>query len=389
MLCSLPVPKLKNGPCYQLREEYPPGNYRELVPSRKRVKDQGHLNSILEGELIIANKRKYGPYPTRKIPRKCANCSGYMMLVTNVGAGMKVYSSDDLEFQDLGSQTCNSCHSHHAVISGFTEEELKAMPAVQMILPLCQTVDNGHFIGPGSALSILPLKPPHHRCRRVASDPPSSPTHPPHLALPVHVRQPVGPRLVHHPASRNGEVINLNDHSGGARLDGSITHRGRTLLPVAATVIEISDNEMDTKQPQRHSARHGRTSMPAMREVNWVVHTNTNRPLAELRGKVAILFFKKLDENPIRIDVPTRNNGTLYLKDHKMALGLAGVEMVEEFEVFGFASEDGWTKVRWCKPLQGVEGSPLFMKKVGTGDPGFWKNWQTAALEGIIFSLLK
>ncbi len=46
---SPPVPKVKNGPCYHLHEDYPPSNYATLVPSRKRAKDHRHMNSILEG----------------------------------------------------------------------------------------------------------------------------------------------------------------------------------------------------------------------------------------------------------------------------------------------------------------------------------------------------
>ncbi|PBK84044.1 hypothetical protein ARMGADRAFT_1037405 [Armillaria gallica] len=248
--------------------------------------DQGHLNSVLEGELIIANEQKYGSYLTRKIPRKCAGCSDYLMLVTNIGAGMKVYSSQDLEFQLLGSQTIqyNSCQSYHAVVLGFMKEELKAMPAIQMILSLHQTVDNA-----------MPVGPP---CQPVA--------------------------------------------------------------------IEISNNKVDAKAPL-NSAHHGRASMlaialmPAIQKVNWVVDTNIHGRSAKLQGKIAILFFKKL-----------------YFEDHKIDLGLAGVEMGDQFEVFGFASENGWTKVHWSEPLWVVEGSLLFMKECGTEDPRFWNNWKTA-----------
>ncbi|PBK70796.1 hypothetical protein ARMSODRAFT_1017584 [Armillaria solidipes] len=372
-----PVPKLKNGPTYQLREHYPPSNYAALVPSKKRAKDHGHLNATLEGELIVANERKYGSYPARKIARKCAHCSGYLMLVTNVGAGMKVYSSQDLEFQSLGSQTirCNSCQSHHAVLSGFTEEELKAMPAIQTILPLRQTVDNGHFIGPGSALSILPLEAPRRRHRRLTLVAPSSTTPTPRLA------RPVGP-------PRRPVAIEISDDEVDTLAPRNSARRGRVSMPAMREIIEISDNEVDVNAP-RNSARRRRASMPAIRKVDRVVDTDTNGRSAELQGKIAILFFEKLDENPIRIDVPTRNNGNLYLGDHKIDLGLAGIEMGEQFEVFGFASEDGWTKVRWSEPLRVVEGSPLFMKKCGTEDPGFWNNWKTAALEGFIFRLLK
>ncbi len=108
---SPPVPKVKNGPCYHLHEDYPPSNYATLVPSRKRAKDRRHMNAILEGELIIENECKYGSYPTRKIPRKCMACFGNLMLVTNVGANMQVYSSDNVEFQSIGSQTVRVCGS--------------------------------------------------------------------------------------------------------------------------------------------------------------------------------------------------------------------------------------------------------------------------------------
>ncbi len=63
--------------------------------------------------------------------------------------------------------------------------------------------------------------------------------------------------------------------------------------------------------------------------------------------------------------------------------------MGEDYEVFGFASEDGWSRVRWSEALKGVEGGPLFMKKAGTPNPRFWKNWQTAVLKGFVFNLLK
>ncbi len=102
---SLPIPKLKDSPTYHLREEYPPANYKALVPSKKRAKDNAHLNAILEGGLIIKNERKYGSYPTRKIAQKCTSCLGNLMLVTNVGADIRVHSTNDAEFQSLGSQT--------------------------------------------------------------------------------------------------------------------------------------------------------------------------------------------------------------------------------------------------------------------------------------------
>lgn len=63
------------------------------------------MNAILEGELIVENEHKYGSYPTRKIPRKCMACFGNLMLVTNISANMLVYSSNNVEFQSIGSQT--------------------------------------------------------------------------------------------------------------------------------------------------------------------------------------------------------------------------------------------------------------------------------------------
>ncbi len=145
----------------------------------KQAKDHGHINTILEGEMIIANEHKYGFYPTCKIPCKCTSCMGNLMLVTNVGNGMKVCSRDDPEFENLGSQTlrvgvfflailgsnsqqnqCNSCQLHHPVVLGFTVNELISMPIIQSLLPLWCIVINSHFIGPGSPLSLLPLEVP-------------------------------------------------------------------------------------------------------------------------------------------------------------------------------------------------------------------------------------
>lgn len=56
MPCSPPIPKLKDGPTYHLCEEYPPVNYEALVPSKKRAKDNAHLNAILKGRLVIENE---------------------------------------------------------------------------------------------------------------------------------------------------------------------------------------------------------------------------------------------------------------------------------------------------------------------------------------------
>ncbi|KAK0473332.1 hypothetical protein IW261DRAFT_1569746 [Armillaria novae-zelandiae] len=166
---SPPVRKLKNGPAYRRREDYPPPNYESLMLSRKRQKDQVHLNTVLEGTLIIANERKYGSYPTRGIPRKCV-CTGFFMLVTNVGANMQVHTSVDLEFNNIGKQflTCATCHAHCDVESGFTRAELNGMSIISTVLLLRETVANGVSIGPGSALSILLLEMPgRQRQRRI------------------------------------------------------------------------------------------------------------------------------------------------------------------------------------------------------------------------------
>lgn len=54
-----------------------------------------------------------------------------------------------------------------------------------------------------------------------------------------------------------------------------------------------------------------------------------------------------------------------------MTLGSANVEMGDEFEIFGFAMEDGWIKIRWSDPIHGMEETPLFMKMAGAANPVF------------------
>ncbi|KAK0229522.1 hypothetical protein EDD85DRAFT_794007 [Armillaria nabsnona] len=79
MPCSPPIPKLKNGLTYRLHEEYPPANYEALVPSKKRAKDNAHLNAVLKGGLIITNNN--------------------LMLVTNIGDSMKLCLSYRQSYQ--------------------------------------------------------------------------------------------------------------------------------------------------------------------------------------------------------------------------------------------------------------------------------------------------
>ncbi|KAK0232504.1 hypothetical protein EDD85DRAFT_956381 [Armillaria nabsnona] len=117
--------------------------------------------------------------------------------------------------------------------------------------------------------------------------------------------------------------------------------------------------------------------MPMSDKIVYIVSLPTSLDCLEDGDSI---FFAKLDDNPIHINVFTQNDRVLYLKDHKVALGMVNIETGEEFEVFGFASEDGWTRIHWSEAFKGVEGGPLFMKKLGMPDPGFWKNWQTATL---------
>lgn len=51
--------------------------------------------------------------------------------------------------------------------------------------------------------------------------------------------------------------------------------------------------------------------------------------------------WSQLDKSPVHVDVGTRDGGALYLKDSKIELGTIGMEMGNQFEVFGFAEEEG------------------------------------------------
>lgn len=154
------------------------------------------------------------------------------------------------------------------------------MPIVQTILPLRQTVNNGHFIGPGSALSILPLEPLCCCCchRRVvlALDPAPFPA-------PAPAPAPVPP-----------EVIDLTEEpSDNQQCTARKKKRERASLPAATAIIEISDDEVGP-EPRRLVYCRGRTSMLATRDIIWTGHGERGNLSTNLHGKVAILFFSKV-----------------------------------------------------------------------------------------------
>ncbi len=171
------------------------------------------------------------------------------------------------------SHQCNSCQKHHAVVSGFTVDELMAMLVIQTVLPLHRTVDNGHFIGPGSPLSILPLELPHRHRHRVVpvSVPISLPTTPIRPPLPIRV-PPEVIDLTHEP--RDDE-----HYTTGKK------NRGRASLPAIPIIIEVSDEET-LPEPRQPMSCRSRTSLPIARDA-ISVH-------ADLQGKVAILYFAKV-----------------------------------------------------------------------------------------------
>ncbi len=99
------LPKLKNSLFYKLWAKYSPSSYVALVSSKKWVKDQSHLNPVLESKLIITNEHKFGSYPTYNISHKCDDCYSNLILVTNIGDSMKIYLRDDQKFESLEWQT--------------------------------------------------------------------------------------------------------------------------------------------------------------------------------------------------------------------------------------------------------------------------------------------
>ncbi len=64
------------------------------------------------------------------------------------------------------------------------------------------------------------------------------------------------------------------------------------------------------------------------------------------------------------------------------------MELEDEFELYGFAEEDGWVKLGWNEALHGLSGTLVFVKKFETGLPTIWSMWKCAALNSMVLSLV-